>query len=186
MKFKKPKFWDYKKPNLISYILLPFTFPLIINNFLLNFKKVKKNKQIIKKICIGNIYIGGTAKTPLTIKICKILNNLNLKTATIKKYHGILVEYISNSCECVNFPGGSGGSCGSYGSYGRMRKLIATTRNVWSFRTTSQRQGSDIRTLPGTTRGCVSNQLATAAGLQPVKYAPFCMASSNAARDAAV
>tara|TARA_B110000444_G_C18815276_1_gene584790 strand:+ start:793 stop:1734 length:942 start_codon:yes stop_codon:yes gene_type:complete len=87
MKFKKPKFWDYKKPNLISYILLPFTLPLIINNFLLNFKKDEKNKQMIKKICIGNIYIGGTAKTPLTIKICKILNNLNLKTATIKKFY---------------------------------------------------------------------------------------------------
>ncbi len=41
MKFKKPKFWDYKKPNLLSYLLLPFTFPLIINNFFLGLKKKK-------------------------------------------------------------------------------------------------------------------------------------------------
>ena len=65
MKLKKPKFWDYKKPNLLSYFLLPFTFPLIINNFLLKSKKNNKYKGLIKKICIGNIYIGGTAKTPI-------------------------------------------------------------------------------------------------------------------------
>ena len=39
MKLKKPKFWDNKHPNFISYILLPLTFPFIINNFFLKFKK---------------------------------------------------------------------------------------------------------------------------------------------------
>ena len=43
MKLKKPKFWDYQKPNLLSYILLPLTLPIIINNFFLNLKKnIKK------------------------------------------------------------------------------------------------------------------------------------------------
>ena len=74
MKFKKPKFWDYQRPNLLSYILLPLTFPLILNNFLLNKKKNKKKNHTPKKICVGNIYVGGTAKTPLTIKIYQILN----------------------------------------------------------------------------------------------------------------
>ena len=68
MKFQKPKFWDYKKPNVLSYFLLPLTFPLIVNNYLINLKK-KRINQKIKKICIGNIYVGGTGKTPLTIKI---------------------------------------------------------------------------------------------------------------------
>ena len=86
MKLKKPNFWDYKKPNFISYLLLPFTLPFIINNFYLNFKSKKKIKKI-KSICIGNIYIGGTAKTPLTIKIDTILKKLNLKSATIKKFY---------------------------------------------------------------------------------------------------
>ena len=86
MKLKKPKFWDYKKPNFISYLLLPFTLPLIINNFLLNFEAQKNNKKI-KNICIGNIYVGGTAKTPLTIKINKLLKKLNYRTATIKKFY---------------------------------------------------------------------------------------------------
>jgi tetraacyldisaccharide 4'-kinase len=87
MKLKKPKFWDYKRPNFISYILLPLTFPLIINNFLLKFKKKNIDDQKIKTICIGNIYIGGTAKTPLTIKIYQILKSLNFNTATIKKFY---------------------------------------------------------------------------------------------------
>ena len=85
MKLKKPKFWDYQHPNLLSYVLLPLTFPIIINNFFLNLKKHTKKKNKPKKICIGNIYIGGTAKTPLTIKIYHILNKLNIKTALLGK-----------------------------------------------------------------------------------------------------
>ncbi len=87
MKLKKPKFWDYEKPNIISYLLLPFTIPIIINNFLLKFKKKNKDFQKIKKICIGNIYVGGTAKTPLSIKITQILNDLGLTVGTIKKFY---------------------------------------------------------------------------------------------------
>ena len=37
MKFKKPKFWDYKKPGFLSYILLPATLPVYLNNWF--FKK---------------------------------------------------------------------------------------------------------------------------------------------------
>ena len=82
----KPYFWDYKKPNFLSYLLLIFTIPIIINNFFLNRKKNKKFENI-KTICIGNIYVGGTAKTPLTIKISQILSKLNIKNATIKKFY---------------------------------------------------------------------------------------------------
>jgi tetraacyldisaccharide 4'-kinase len=87
MKLKKPKFWDYKQPNFLSYLLLPFTLPLIINNFFLDIKKNKIVKEKTTKICIGNIYIGGTAKTPLTIKLYQILKDLKFRTATIKKFY---------------------------------------------------------------------------------------------------
>tara|TARA_B110000196_G_scaffold54813_1_gene45361 strand:+ start:865 stop:1803 length:939 start_codon:yes stop_codon:yes gene_type:complete len=86
MILKKPDFWDYKQPNFLSYILLPLTLPIIINNFFISLKK-NSNNQNIKKIGIGNIYIGGTAKTPLSIKINQILKNLNLKTGIIKKFY---------------------------------------------------------------------------------------------------
>ena len=83
MKFKKPNFWDYKKPNIIAYLLLPLSYMLNFINFLNIKKKIKT--QSIKTICVGNIYVGGTGKTPLAIKINQILNNLNFKTAFIKK-----------------------------------------------------------------------------------------------------
>ena len=87
MNFQKPKFWDYKKPNLLSYFLLPFTFPLIVNNFFLKLKKKNSFHSQIKKICVGNIYVGGTGKTPLVIKIYQILDQLKFKTAVIKKFY---------------------------------------------------------------------------------------------------
>ncbi len=37
----KPKFWDFKKPNYLSYLLLPFTIPIVLNNYFLSFKKKK-------------------------------------------------------------------------------------------------------------------------------------------------
>ena len=65
---------------------LPLTLPIIVNNFFLK-RKIKQSNQKIKKICVGNIYVGGTAKTPLTVKIYKILKDLKYNTATIKKYY---------------------------------------------------------------------------------------------------
>jgi len=85
MKLKKPSFWDYKKPNLISYLLLPLTLPIIFNNSL-HKRNIKETKNI-KKICVGNIYVGGTGKTPLSIKLSQIITNLNYKTAIIKKFY---------------------------------------------------------------------------------------------------
>ena len=84
--FKKPKFWDLKKPSIYSYILLPFTLPIILNNFLLKLKTKQKNKEV-KTICVGNIYLGGTGKTPTTIKLYEILKNLNFKVSTAKKFY---------------------------------------------------------------------------------------------------
>ena len=83
MKLKKPKFWDYKKPSFLAYILLPFTYLFILINHLRRKKKVIPNG--IKSICVGNIYLGGTGKTPISLKLNKILCNLNFKTAFIKK-----------------------------------------------------------------------------------------------------
>ena len=86
MKINKPKFWDSKKTTYLSYLLLPFTLPLMINNYFLCLNKKNRNTKI-KTICLGNIYVGGTGKTPLTIKLNKILQEFNFKTATIKKFY---------------------------------------------------------------------------------------------------
>ena len=85
MNIKKPKFWDYKEPNLTAYLLYPIAVLINMMRYILN--KSKKNKFKIKTICIGNIYIGGTGKTSLSIKINKILNKKNIKSCFIKKFY---------------------------------------------------------------------------------------------------
>ena len=84
MKLKKPSFWDLQKPNFLSYLLIPFSLPIVIRNFFFQFLKKEKSSKI-KTICVGNIYLGGTGKTPLTIKISEILKQLNIKVATVKE-----------------------------------------------------------------------------------------------------
>ena len=86
MNFKKPLFWDLKKPNIFSNILLPFTVIIKINNFFKDMRLVKKEKKI-KTICIGNIYVGGTGKTPTTIAVYKIIKKIKKKISVGKKYY---------------------------------------------------------------------------------------------------
>jgi len=44
-------------------------------------------KFSIPIICVGNIYLGGTGKTPLAIELFKILKKLNKRPAFVKKYY---------------------------------------------------------------------------------------------------
>ena len=81
----KPKFWDLKKPNFLSYLLLPLTIPIRVNNLFLKIKSKKKYKEV-KTICLGNIYIGGTGKTPTIVKIYELLKD-KFKIITAKKQY---------------------------------------------------------------------------------------------------
>ena len=83
MKLKKPKFWDINKPNFFSNLLLPFA-KIVEFKSKFSFKTKKKFKNI-KTICVGNIYIGGTGKTSLSIEIKKMLDKENIKSCFIKK-----------------------------------------------------------------------------------------------------
>ena len=92
MSLKKPKFWDYKRPNIYSYVLWPLTIIIqIINLIRARFKKQKKFN--IRSVCVGNIYIGGTGKTSLSIKINEILSKKKIRSCFIKK------SYISQTDE---------------------------------------------------------------------------------------
>ena len=86
MNFKKPKFWDLKKPNLLTYLLSPLTLLVKLNNLNLNLAHKKKFNEI-KTICVGNVYLGGTGKTPTTLKIYELLKKTNLKIVTGKKFY---------------------------------------------------------------------------------------------------
>ena len=85
MNLKKPKFWDYKHRNLLAYLLYPVS---ILIKIISQFKFHPRNEVLkIKTICVGNIYVGGTGKTSLCIKINKILNQKNIKSCFVKKYY---------------------------------------------------------------------------------------------------
>ena len=93
MKFKKPKFWDYKKPNIYAYLLYPITILYrVIRYFYSLTKKQNYEKIKIKTICVGNIYIGGTGKTSLSIKINEILKQNNIKSCFIKKFYKTQID----------------------------------------------------------------------------------------------
>ena len=84
MKISKPKFWDKKGfPNLISILLIPISLIVIIKNYYEN-SKIKKNYYDLKTICVGNIYIGGTGKTPLVSNLASYFKK-KYKTFIIKK-----------------------------------------------------------------------------------------------------
>ncbi len=85
MKKTKPKFWSQKK-SLFSILLYPIS--LIVQIYIsLKRRFSSKNKFRIPVICVGNIYIGGTGKTPLSILISRELLNLGKRPAIIRKYY---------------------------------------------------------------------------------------------------
>ena len=87
MKLKKPKFWDQKKPNLYAYSLVPISYLVKLIRFYKKKIGSKAKKAKIKTICVGNIYIGGTGKTSLSIRINEILTEHKIKSCFIKKFY---------------------------------------------------------------------------------------------------
>jgi len=94
MKILKPKFWDQNYYTLLSIFLFPFS---LIYKFIIFLRKitVTKKKFSIPVICVGNIYIGGTGKTPVSLKICKILKELDQNPVIIKKNYKNHADEIS-------------------------------------------------------------------------------------------
>ena len=84
MKLYKPKFWNHK--NFISLSLFPVS--LIIQLVIILKKKFTKVSSFkIPIVCIGNIYVGGTGKTPLSILVSKELSKVGKKPVIIRKYY---------------------------------------------------------------------------------------------------
>ena len=98
----KPKFWE-KKNSILSLILLPLSMLFI---FFVYFKK-KLTKIVnyeIPVICVGNLYLGGTGKTPLSILIGEELTKKGINPAIVRKFyknhndeHQMLTKYFQNN-----------------------------------------------------------------------------------------
>ena len=84
MKLYKPKFWDNRgNISIFSVLLLPISLIAIIRNYYED-SKIKKNYYDFRTICVGNIYIGGTGKTPLVDNLANYFKK-KFKTFIIKK-----------------------------------------------------------------------------------------------------
>ena len=92
MKLKKPKFWN--NVNFLSICLLPLSLITIIFN---NLKKyiITGFRFDIPIICVGNIFIGGTGKTPLSIYIYNLLKKRRYKPAIVRRYYNSHMDEIN-------------------------------------------------------------------------------------------
>ena len=63
------------KYKLISFLLCPFSLLWICIDKL-KFLLIKPYSSFLKIVCVGNINIGGTGKTPIAIFLFKMLKNM--------------------------------------------------------------------------------------------------------------
>ena len=85
MNLKKPKFWN-SKFSILPYLLLPLSLLVLIYNFLKR-NIVSKKKFKIPIICIGNIYVGGTGKTPASILIAQEISKKGKNPVILRKFY---------------------------------------------------------------------------------------------------
>jgi len=95
MRMTKPSFWNEIKVIYlpIFLILLPLSliFKIIVANRKFFYKKKKFKKTVI---CVGNIYIGGTGKTPLSLELNKSIKKMGFNPVIIKKNYDDQIDEI--------------------------------------------------------------------------------------------
>jgi len=84
MNFFKPKFWDKNQISFFSILFIPAAFLIKLLAYFRKFL-TKTYASSIPIICVGNIYLGGTGKTPMCIEVFSILKKLNMYPAFIRK-----------------------------------------------------------------------------------------------------
>ena len=87
--FRTPDFW-YKN-DIISKVKIILLYPFsifwnLIDQYKSHFSKTFKSK--LKVVCIGNLTVGGTGKTPFSIYTFKILKNLGFNPVFLTRGYG--------------------------------------------------------------------------------------------------
>jgi len=87
---KAPKFWYKKKDTFLSNSLYPFSLLFRFGTKIRIFISTKQ-KSPLPVICVGNIVVGGAGKTPVSLKIGKLLIKSGYKPHFISKgYAGLI------------------------------------------------------------------------------------------------
>ena len=87
---KAPKFWYQKKDSLLSLSLYPISLIFRFGTKIRNLTSKAKNSHL-PIICIGNIVVGGAGKTPVALKIGKLLIKAGYKPHFISRgYAGVI------------------------------------------------------------------------------------------------
>jgi tetraacyldisaccharide 4'-kinase len=88
---RAPAFWQYKKgpmaAPLVRTLLMPFSFLVTVVGRL---KQRYQNpvRASVPVICIGNVTLGGTGKTPLAIALAKILQDAGQQPFFLSRGYG--------------------------------------------------------------------------------------------------
>ncbi len=85
MMLNKPKFWD-KQNTFLSIILSPLSKVFLLIIFIKK-KFTKLQRFNLPIVCVGNIYIGGTGKTPISIFLANEISKMGKKTIILRKYY---------------------------------------------------------------------------------------------------
>jgi len=86
MKLVTPKFWLQKNLSFLSLALKPIAYLFQIVVYLKK-RFTKSNQFSIPIICVGNIFLGGTGKTPVALKLYELLKKKYKKPAIIRKFY---------------------------------------------------------------------------------------------------
>ena len=88
---KAPKFWYNKEDTFYSNILYPLSLIFRLGTKLRNLFSTKELSPI-PTICIGNIVVGGAGKTPVSMKICKMLIKAGYRLHFISKGYASTIK----------------------------------------------------------------------------------------------
>ena len=94
MKLLKPKFWDEDKISIIAIIFFPISLLIKSLVFLRNIFSLQK-KFPIPILCVGNIYLGGTGKTPICVELFNILKDLNKSPCFVRKNYDSQLDEVN-------------------------------------------------------------------------------------------
>lgn len=92
---KAPKFW-YRKNAFLAKVLKPVGY-LYGFSVARRFKRAKPYQAAVPVICVGNLSVGGTGKTPVCLALGKLLREKNISFFFLNhgyksKQHGVIVQ----------------------------------------------------------------------------------------------